>query len=153
MGAAPGNQNGKGHGAPTKFCKEVVLLAEKYANGGWKDKTTVVPTIEGLSFVLEVAAKTIYEWLKKSEKDEKYKGIDSFRKSIKKILAEQAKITLNLGLTGEFNSTIAKLVLSTNHGYKERSETENKDTVNIHILSKEQTKEVNDILGDEESNS
>jgi curved DNA-binding protein CbpA len=57
---------------------------------------------------------------------------------LKKILDEQKQRLLNKGASGEYNSTIAKLILSANHGMAEK-----KETVNTHKIEDvpEETKE------------
>lgn len=74
-----------------------------------------LPTIGGFSLFIDVPERTVYEW----------KDIyPEFSQSLSKILKEQEARLLNNGLQGTYNPTIAKLVLSANHGYKEKTESE-----------------------------
>ena len=77
-----------------------------------------LPTIEGFALRLNVSEKTLYNWRDKHPK---------FLQSLGKINREQKKRLLNMGLSGEYNSTIAKLILSSNHGMVERSDITTKD--------------------------
>ena len=72
-----------------------------------------LPTIEGFALFIEINKDTLYEWAKKHDK---------FSDALEKIRIEQQKRLLNMGLSGEYNSTIAKLILSSNHGMREKSD-------------------------------
>ena len=45
-----------------------------------------------------------------------------FLHALDKIRTEQQKRLLDKGLSGDYNSTIAKLILSSNHGMREKSD-------------------------------
>lgn len=76
----------------------------------FKVKTRVhIPTIEGLSIRLGINKTTIYDWESKYEE---------FSHDIDKVRALQAERLLNKGLSGDYNPTIAKVLL-TKHGYRE----------------------------------
>ncbi len=82
----------------------------------FKNKVIVnIPTVEGLALYLGVNKTTLYEWESKHEE---------FSNALGKLKAKQAKQLINKGLSGDYNPTIAKLILSSNHGYKEKSETD-----------------------------
>jgi len=70
-----------------------------------------LPTIVGFSIYLGFAEKTLYTWAGKSPE---------FRLALDRIKNEQKQRLMNSGLSGQYNSTIAKLILSSNHGMKER---------------------------------
>lgn len=74
-----------------------------------------LPTIYSFSEFVGVNESTVYEW-----KD----LYPEFSKSLGKILKLQEKRLLEKSLAGEYNPMIAKLVLSSNHGYKEKTETD-----------------------------
>ena len=69
-----------------------------------------LPSIEGLAFYLKVNKDTIHEWKKIHKK---------FSDLIRELLAKQGELLINKGLSGEYNSTIAKLLLS-KHGFREK---------------------------------
>lgn len=74
-----------------------------------------LPTIEGLSVYLGVARSSIYEWKAK---------YPEFSDTLDEILAVQSDRLQNNGLSGDYNPVIAKLLLSSNHGMKEKNESD-----------------------------
>lgn len=72
-----------------------------------------LPTIGGFSLFVNVPERTIYDWRDAHAE---------FSQSLDKIVKEQERRLLENGLSGDYNSTIAKLILSSNHGYKEKSD-------------------------------
>jgi len=73
-----------------------------------------LPSIEGLAVFLDVNKTTIYEW------ESTY---PQFSNVIDKLRQKQASELINKGLSGDYNPTIAKVLL-TKHGYKESTETD-----------------------------
>lgn len=79
----------------------------------YKNKLNVkIPTIEGLALYLGISRETVYAWEK--EKPE-------FSDIIAQLRAKQANALISKGLSGDYNPTIAKVLLS-KHGYKEQTE-------------------------------
>jgi len=127
-------------GRPIEYSAEVNKKAKKYlqdcideeydynktvgsASNSYEKRVRVnLPSIEGLAVYLQVARSTIYLW----EKD-----YQEFSDTLEEIRAKQAKVVMEKGLSGDYNPTIAKLILSNNHGYKERSDntTNDKDII------------------------
>lgn len=70
-----------------------------------------LPTIGGFARYLGVSEKTLHNWA------ESRKG---FRFALNKIKTEQKERLINMGLAGTYNPTIAKLILSSNHGMREK---------------------------------
>ena len=122
-------------GRPTDYSEEILKEARKYleqaqdedeqqviglsAKGTelYKNKLRVnLPTIEGLSLYLGISRETIYDWASQKEKKE-------FSDIIERLRAKQAESLLNKGLSGDYNSTIAKLILN-KHGYRDESKQE-----------------------------
>ena len=68
-----------------------------------------LPTIEGLAYYLKVNRDTIYEWCKVHKE---------FSDIIEDLKAKQAQELISKGLSGDYNPTIAKVLLS-KHGYRE----------------------------------
>jgi hypothetical protein len=85
-----------------------------------------LPTIEGLALFLGVDRSTIYEWEGKHKE---------FSYTLDKIRAEQQQRLIDNGLSGDYNPVIAKLILSSNHGMRERSDvtSDNEAITNVNI--------------------
>ena len=77
-----------------------------------------LPTINGFCLFINVPERTLYDW--KAQHEE-------FSQSLDKIVKEQERRLLNMGLSGDYNPVIAKLILSSNHGYKEKSDVTSDD--------------------------
>lgn len=133
-------------GRPTKYSLDILKRTKEYIescedettelftgytrNGGemFKEKLVVkLPNIEGLAYTLKISKDTIYEWCK-IHKD--------FSDVIKDLLAKQANVLLTKGLSGDYNPTIAKVLL-TKHGYREGIEQSGKDGGAIEVDVKE----------------
>lgn len=78
--------------------------------------TVDLPTIEGFALKISFHKDTLYEWAKTDKE---------FSDSLGKIKQEQKKRVLNQGLAGNYNSTIAKLILAANHGMSDKAEIDN----------------------------
>lgn len=72
-----------------------------------------LPTIEGFARYIGVNKTTLYEWEKVNEE---------FSNALEDIRVEQQERLINSGLSGEYNPTIAKLILSANHGMREKQD-------------------------------
>ncbi len=85
----------------------------------YKNKVKVnLPTIEGFALFIGVSKKSLYNWEKE---------YPQFLHALRKIEAEQQKRLINNGLSGDYNPTIAKLILSSNHGMREKSDVTSDD--------------------------
>jgi len=92
------------------------IVKGKQGNTTVKQGLTVdLPTIEGFALRLDVNKVSLYRWEKEHEE---------FSNALDKIRTEQQKRLLNMGLSGDYNPTIAKLILSSNHGMSEKTETD-----------------------------
>ena len=100
-------------GRPTDYSEEILKKTEEYIN-----TTTNLPTIQELAFLLKVNQDTIYEWAKVHKE---------FSETLNDLRNYQASKLINRGLNNEYNATIAKLILSANHGMKERVDTTTND--------------------------
>lgn len=89
-----------------------------------------LPSIEGLALYLRVNRDTIYAWAKEHEE---------FSDIIDELREKQAQKLLNSGLSGEYNSTIAKLILS-KHGYVEKTATEHSGEIKGGLTQEQQDK-------------
>ncbi len=70
-----------------------------------------VPSIEGLAYFLGISRDTVYDW------KEKY---PEFSYIIRKLQDKQTRVLIDKGLSGEYNSTISKVLLA-KQGYKDES--------------------------------
>lgn len=104
-------------GRPSEYGPEALKKARAYVDGGWKLKGHVVPYIEGVALALGISRDCVYDWSKDPKKQE-------FCDIISKLKAEQAMLTLNGAFAGQLNPMIAKLLLSSKHGYAEKTETD-----------------------------
>jgi hypothetical protein len=120
-------------GRPTDYDEEILSQSREYLNAcedevkiltsTINDKQTVIqklkvnlPTIEGLARYLKIHRDTLYEW-KKIHKE--------FSDIIEELQQKQAERLLSNGLSGDYNPTIAKVLL-TKHGYTDRQEIDQK---------------------------
>lgn len=105
---------------PCEYKEEYIEKADEYLKGkqdliSQNEKTVSLPTIEGFALFLGVNKTSLYEWEKKNP---------LFSNALNKIRTEQQERLINQGLAGNYNSTIAKLILSANHGMREKTETD-----------------------------
>lgn len=104
-------------GRPSELA-ETLLKAKEYLYGGYELVNEVIPSIAGLACFTEKSRGNIYAY---GEQSKEFKDI------LEGILRLQESKLLNRGLTGEFNSTITKLIL-TKHGYSEKQEIDHVST-------------------------
>ena len=104
-------------GRPTKYCAALQQKAQNYLEN-YREYGDVIPTLEGLCDVIDISRHTLYRW-----KDD----IEEFSYIVEKILTKQCRGLVNHGLTGDFNSSITKLMLS-KHGYREATQVDNIST-------------------------
>ena len=106
-------------GRPTEYKEEYIDAVDEYLsickdeekdNGKLK---VSLPTIEGFAMFIDVSKRILYNWEQLHPQ---------FLHALDKIRTEQQKRLLDKGLSGDYNSTIAKLILSSNHGMREKSD-------------------------------
>jgi transposase-like protein len=104
-------------GRPTKYSAEMDKKVLEYLDSctdtfdeGTKRVKVNIPTMEGVALHLDINRDTLFAWRQEHP---------SFSDSLDKVIGEQKKRLLNKGLSGDYNSTIAKLILSSNHGMRE----------------------------------
>ena len=96
-------------GRPTKYREKYCDISDYLQECEEQDQ---VPLICGLAVRLETSEKIIHDWGNKHP---------AFRKSLDKIKAIQKQRLISNGLDNTYNSTIAKLILSANHGMSEKT--------------------------------
>jgi len=110
-------------------------MADEYVDGAYSQlDDDVVPTNMGLAPFLGVATSTIEKWGTDEDKP-------LFSGTLARLQEKQKKLLLNKGLTSEFNSNIAKLMLG-NHGYSDKS-----DNKHTHDFSNKTDDELRSIIG------
>ena len=112
-------------GRPSKFGADTLDFTQAYikqavdeTKTGKNGKKTVrvnLPSIEGLARWLKVSTDTIYKWGKENEE---------FFGMLGELKAIQAERLINNSLAGTYSPVIAKLLLSSKHGYSERNQTD-----------------------------
>src|ERR1044071_2612426 len=125
-------------GRPPEYNDEIPIKAREYLEScedeeyqvtkyegekstGFETKVRVkLPTIEGLALYLKIHKDTIYEWEKAKNEDDSLK-YPEFSDVISELRAKQARELVNKGLSGDYNPTIAKVLLA-KHGYKDAQE-------------------------------
>ncbi|PIT08003.1 hypothetical protein BHC46_02730 [Snodgrassella alvi] len=100
-------------GRPSKYSDKVLACAQAYLCGEYKKQGNAIPSIAGLAFALGVSRECVYEW---------GRVYPEFSDILANIGTAQEMLLLDGGLTGDFNSTITKLML-TKHGYSDKQET------------------------------
>lgn len=110
-------------GRPTKLTPEIVEKARRYIDveiklGGLYAGD--LPTVAGLAIYLKVARSSIYEWA-----DDRTTELGAnFSDTLEDILAHQQYMLQGKTLKGEYNPTIAKMMLNVNHDMVERTKTD-----------------------------
>lgn len=72
-----------------------------------------LPKIEGFALFIGVHKDTIYKWEKENLE---------FSDALEKIRGKQHEILVDGSLSGRLNPNISKMMLSSNHGYREKSD-------------------------------
>ena len=114
-------------GRPTKLTRELVVKAEDYADDGWRQGGDAVPSIVALSAFIAVSKRTIHNWKREAERVTSSELLADFLHTLEGIHCKQHTIVLNSALKGEFNASIAKLLLH-NHGYSGKLKTDSTQT-------------------------
>lgn len=137
MAAPEGNKFAEGNdgGRPSDHTPEFLMKARDYLVY-YKDEDEIIPTIEGLAVYTDTPRRTLYNWMEDEDKEE-------FRHIIERLLALQGKSLVNKGLSGEYNPTISKLILS-KHNYIEK--TENTNHVDIKEVDQKEKAKLDSIL-------
>jgi hypothetical protein len=113
-------------GRPTKYDSKYIDAVDEYlktCNDEYKTVTVgsevikrlevKLPMIEDFALQNDIPISTLYDWEKENP---------DFSVALDKIRSSQKRVLLNKGISGEYNSTIARLTLSANHNMKERND-------------------------------
>lgn len=112
-------------GRKTLYSEEMLTLANAYIDQ-FTEMDQVVPTAAGMALSLDVSKRVLYDWAEKHE---------AFLHTLDRLNEKQEALLVNKGITGEFNSTITKLMLA-NHDYAEKKEIAHKG-INVSIGSED----------------
>lgn len=96
----------------SKYTPEILEKTQEYINTFHMDN--LVPTERGLALHLGVSHQTVRDWKIDQSKEE-------FGFLLDMMMSIQHDEIINKGLAGDFNATIAKLMLH-NHGYSDRQD-------------------------------
>ena len=98
---------------PTKYNDDLLQSAREYVNN-YADYDHAFPSQVGLADVLDICAKTLYNWANDESKIE-------FSQILEKIERKQQLVAWHKGLTGQYNSNLVKLLLG-KHGYHDKQD-------------------------------
>ena len=101
-------------GRPTSLTEDIKNKAWAYVDG-FADHGHAVPSVVGLCKVINRARSSVYLWAKDAD--------SGFSDILEAINENQELETFNKALKGEYNATIAKLLLG-KHGYHDKQDTE-----------------------------
>lgn len=88
---------------------EMVMIGDKMVS----QLVVNLPSIEGFCIWADIGISTLYLW------KEKY---PDFMEALRDIETAQKNVIMQKGISGQYNSTIGKLILSSNHGMRERND-------------------------------
>lgn len=109
-------------GRPSKYNEETIPKTLEYLEN-FESMGDQIPSIAGLAVFLKVGRDTIHEWRKEE-------GKEDFSDIIENILGKQEQTLTNKGLTGDFTSTISKLILG-KHGYHDKVDSEHSGSIEV----------------------
>ena len=101
-------------GRPTKYTPAIAKKARDYNENYQEKYGDVIPSIVGMADALELSRSTLYLWAEDKEHE--------FSDILERCNVKQEKILINKGLIGDFQSSMAKLLL-VKHGYHDKQET------------------------------
>lgn len=128
---------------PTDYGPHILELFQEYLDecvDDLENKKVNIPTVHGLAIKLKLSRETIYAWCKDPEKK-------IFSDMFNILKEEQGKRLVNNGLAGTYSNPIAKLLLSSKHGYVEKTATANIE-VNSESLSEERVDQISKAIDD-----
>ena len=109
--------NNRELGRPTKYNEDMQQLADSYVYD-WESIGDKIPSRVGLCRFIGINKTTSYEWAKVHP---------DFSNTLGVIETLQEYVALNKGVTGEFNSTIVKLIMA-NFGYSDSSKIDHRSS-------------------------
>lgn len=119
---------------PSTYHEGIPDLVREYVNT-FAELGDTLPTVEGLALFTGIPRRTLYTWAEDSAKSD-------FSHTLDILKATQHKMLFEKGLTGDYNSTIAKLGLSANHGMHEKEKREVSGGISLAEMSDEQLRQM-----------
>lgn len=119
-------------GRPSSLTPEVYETARDYLENYKSKYDQVIPSIAGLAVSINISRSRVYEWV--DENSPVYN--EEFKDIVEKCLSNQEVTLTNMGLSGDFNASITKLLL-TKHGYHDKQDVDQTTSVNLTIESKD----------------
>ena len=104
-------------GRPQEYKPEMVEKVKQYMLLCQDEENQKLPNKGGLAVYLDVARETIYDWCSK---------FPDFSDIVEKLFSMQEDSLINNGITGRYNASITKVIL-TKHGYREGIDTTTND--------------------------
>jgi len=112
---------------PTNYTPELLEAARDYITSCEADNTAGnLPSVVGLCRKLKISRSIAYDWAK--DKDKEFSDI------LEEVSQMQEEMLIKFGLTGTYNSTITKLML-TKHGYSDKQEVDNNISGGVEFTS------------------
>jgi hypothetical protein len=102
-------------GRPTEYTPKIIKAAWDYAKDGWIAAGDKVPSVAGLACEIGISRETCHAWSREDNNE--------FSDILKLISRKQERELLNNGLSGDFNYSITKMMLS-KHGYSDATKQE-----------------------------
>ena len=100
-----------GIGRPTEYNEELVAKAYEYLDTGWEEEGHAVPMVVGLCKYINRSRSIVYDWAKDENK--------AFSDILERLKELQELYVFSRSLKGQYNSTMAKLML-VKHGYTDK---------------------------------
>ena len=102
--------------------KDTLKLGQEYLHKqGYIKNGEIIPSMAGLALYANCSRSSLYNYASSSKE---------FKDMLELIKARQEVELINKGLKGEFNASIAKLMLA-NHGYSEKQEIDHQSSDGI----------------------
>lgn len=106
-------------GRPKVLEEQHLELALDY-EANWKALGDEVPQVAGLACHVGVSSATLYDWAQQDGPVAR-----ALSDVLARVMEAQHRTLVNGGVSNKYNHVIAKLILSSKHGYAERSQVDN----------------------------
>lgn len=101
-------------GRPSKYNDDLQAMADSYITE-FKEFGDVVPQLAGLACFIGITRETLYQWMKQHPK---------FSDTAKAVTIMQERMLVNGGLSKVNDAGVTKMLLASNHGYSDKTQTE-----------------------------